>query len=29
MANNITAIVLGLKSAYDGEHRIFGLPEPG
>jgi hypothetical protein len=25
MSNNITAFVLGLKSAYEGEHTIFGL----
>jgi hypothetical protein len=25
MSNNITAFVLGLKSAYEGEHMIFGL----
>jgi hypothetical protein len=25
MSNNITAIVLGLKSTYEGEHMIFGL----
>jgi hypothetical protein len=25
MSNNITAFVLGLKSAYEGEYKIFGL----
>jgi hypothetical protein len=25
MTNNITAFILGLKSAYEGEHMIFGL----
>jgi hypothetical protein len=25
MSNNITAFVLGLLSAYEGEHAIFGL----
>jgi hypothetical protein len=25
MSNNITAFVLDLLSAYDGEHMIFGL----
>jgi hypothetical protein len=25
MSNNITAIVLGLKSTYEGEHMTFGL----
>jgi len=25
MSNNITVFVLGLKSAYEGEHKIFGL----
>jgi hypothetical protein len=25
MSNNITAFVLGLKSAYEGEHAISGL----
>jgi hypothetical protein len=25
MSNNITAFVLGLKSAYEGEHMIFFL----
>jgi hypothetical protein len=25
MSNNITAFVLDLKSAYEGEHTIFGL----
>jgi hypothetical protein len=25
MSNNITAFVLGLLSAYVGEHEIFGL----
>jgi hypothetical protein len=25
MSNNITAFVLGLQSAYEGEHAIFGL----
>jgi hypothetical protein len=25
MYNNITTFVLGLKSAYEGEHMIFGL----
>jgi hypothetical protein len=24
MSNNITALVLGLKSTYEGEHEIFG-----
>jgi hypothetical protein len=25
MSNNIPAFILGLKSAYEGEHMIFGL----
>jgi hypothetical protein len=25
MSNNITAFILGLKSAYEEEHMIFGL----
>jgi hypothetical protein len=25
MSNNITAFVLDLKSAYEGEHTMFGL----
>jgi hypothetical protein len=29
MSNNITAFVLGLKSAYKGEHMIFWPSEPG
>jgi hypothetical protein len=29
MSNNITAFVLGLKSAYEGEHTIFSPSEPG
>jgi hypothetical protein len=29
MSNNITVFILGLKSAYEGEHMIFWPSEPG